>query len=90
MHRNTASAENRLVVPVLLPSGRNAPLVGNILTRQGDEVAIFRAMQTMMDHIAYLYGPFVIGEEACQENPWIGWPGRSSASRSGPICRGSC
>lgn len=64
MHRNTATAENRLVVPILLPSGRDAPLVADILTRQGIEVAICTSMQTMLDYIAHLCGPFVIGEEA--------------------------
>jgi signal transduction histidine kinase len=64
MHRSTTTAENRLVVPILLPSGRDAPLVADILTRQGIEVAICTSMQTMLDYIAHLCGPFVIGEEA--------------------------
>jgi len=64
MHRHTAIAENRLIVPILLPIGRDASLIGDILTQQGIEVAICTTIQTMLDYIDHRCGPFVIGEEA--------------------------
>jgi len=64
MHRHKTTDNHRLVVPILLPSGRDAPLVGDILTRQGIEVAICTTMQTLLDYIAHRCGPFLIGEEA--------------------------
>lgn len=64
MRRNKAPAENRMVVAILLPTGRDAPLVGDVLIQRGIEVAVCTTMQTMLNHIAHACGSFVIGEEA--------------------------
>ena len=68
MSRHPASTEDRLRVPILLPTGRDADLVIDILERQGIDAMVCATMSELLDHIRGTSGPFVVGDEALSQD----------------------
>lgn len=53
-----------MIVPILLPIGRDAELVSRILTTEQIDAVVCATMSDMLDHIHRDCGPFVIGDES--------------------------
>jgi signal transduction histidine kinase/ActR/RegA family two-component response regulator len=68
MHHDRDDANHRMSVPILLPTGRDAELVGNTLDQAGIYVAVCASIHEMLDQIRVGYGPFVIAAEALSDN----------------------
>ena len=61
-------AKNRMSVPILLPTGRDAELVSSILDQDQIDVDVCESMHEMLNQIRMGCGPFVIGDEAFSDN----------------------
>ena len=57
-------ANNRMSVPILLPTGRDAELVGSILGQEQIDVVACDSMHDILNQLRMGCGPFIIGDEA--------------------------
>lgn len=59
---------NQLTVPILLPMGRDAELVGRILDQAQITVVVCTSMQELLAKVLLGCGPLIIGEEALSDD----------------------
>jgi signal transduction histidine kinase/ActR/RegA family two-component response regulator len=61
-------AQNRMHVPILLPTGRDAQLVSSVLAREKIDFAVCPSLYELLEEIRKGCGPFILGDEAVAEN----------------------
>jgi signal transduction histidine kinase/CheY-like chemotaxis protein len=64
MHLEKDYANDRMSAPILLPTGRDAELVGSFLGEKQIEVVVCASIREMLDRVRTGCGPFVVGDEA--------------------------
>lgn len=64
MHQEDIPAPGSMRVPLLLPTGRDAELVGRILEPEKIRPVVCESVHAMLDQIRADCGPFVVGDEA--------------------------
>ncbi|MEJ2168636.1 MAG: response regulator [Desulfobacterales bacterium] len=68
MHLEKDRANNRMSAPILLPTGRDAELVGSVLKQEQIDAVVCASMREMLDRVRIGCGPFVVGDEAFSHN----------------------
>lgn len=53
-----------MTVPILLPTGRDAELVGRVIAEERIDICICASMHELLGHIGSECGPFIVGDEA--------------------------
>jgi signal transduction histidine kinase/ActR/RegA family two-component response regulator len=67
MHHKKEAARERMIIPVLLPIGRDAELVGTVFDNQNVEIFVCASMHDLLSKILSQCGPFIVGDEAISD-----------------------
>jgi signal transduction histidine kinase len=65
-HKKEAAGE-RMIIPVLLPIGRDAELVGTVFDNRNVEIFVCASMHELLSKIDSQCGPFIVGDEAISD-----------------------
>ncbi len=68
MKKQKDFAQKRMHVPILLPTGRDAPLVSSVLAREKIDFVVCPSLYELLEEIRKGCGPFILGDEAVAEN----------------------
>jgi signal transduction histidine kinase len=66
-HKKEAAGE-RMIIPVLLPIGRDAELVGTVFDNRNVEIFVCASMHELLSQIRSQCGPFIVGDEAVSDD----------------------
>lgn len=67
MRHKKEAARERMIIPVLLPVGRDAELVGTVFDKQNVEIFVCASMLDLLSKIRSQRGPFIVGDEAISD-----------------------
>ncbi len=65
---NQLNTDEQMILPVLLPVGRDAELVRTVFEKQNIEIFVCESVHALLSKIHGECGPFIVGDEAISEN----------------------